>query len=148
MNRARPLLLGDTEGLAHLARDAVAVDDLSRVLRDRTHHLDDVDDLKVPLFARLDRLLPGQHEHRHGPQGPVRRRRDQVGGTGPERGQACTGAPRQPTDGRRHEAGSLLVSSDDQANAGAPERIDDVEVFLPGHAEHVFDAFVLERTNQ
>jgi hypothetical protein len=62
---AGPLLLGLTDRLAHRRRDIADRDDLPRVLGQRLHHPHHVDDLEMPLFARLDRLLPGDHQHRH-----------------------------------------------------------------------------------
>ena len=43
-----------------------AVPDLLGVLGEGLHHVDEVDNLKLPLLARLDRFLPSEHHHRHG----------------------------------------------------------------------------------
>ncbi len=57
-------------------------DNLSRVLGQRLHHVDHVDQLKHALFVRAYRLLAGDHQHRHRTELGVRGSGDQVGGAG------------------------------------------------------------------
>jgi hypothetical protein len=57
MDRSRPLLLRDPEGVANQRRNAVRRDDLGCHLGERAHGRDDVDDLEARLTAAPDRLL-------------------------------------------------------------------------------------------
>ena len=49
-DRARTLFLGSAEGFAHKCRDGIAVYDLLGHLADGIEQVDDIDDLKQPLF--------------------------------------------------------------------------------------------------
>ncbi len=65
-----------------------ARDDLARVLGQRRHHVDHVDDLETALLGRLDRLLAGDHQHRHGAELGVGGGGDEVRRARAERRQA------------------------------------------------------------
>lgn len=69
---AGAFFLGATEGFANAGGNVVGRNDLSGELGQRLHHVDDIDDLEMPLFGNLDRLLPGDHQHRHAAQLRVR----------------------------------------------------------------------------
>ena len=144
MHRPRPLFRRDPEGIANDGRDAAGADDLPRHLGQRPHRGDDVDDLEPRLPGAHDRLLPGDHDHRHGAEMGIGRGGRKIERAGPERRDADAGPPGQPPMRRRHEAGRLLVPRDDQLDARCPQRFHDVEVFLAGHAKNPVHAFVFE----
>ncbi len=145
---AGPLLLRDAERLAHAARDRVGGDDRARVLRERAHHVHDVDDLEVPLLARLDRLLPGDHEHRHPAELRVGGRGHEVGGAGSERRQAHARAPGEASPRRGHEAGGLLVARDDEPDVGRAEGLEEIQVLFARQAEDARDALGREALHE
>jgi len=58
MRGAGFFLLGEPEGFADPARNVVGAGELVRILRERAHHVDDVEDLKAALLRLLDRLCP------------------------------------------------------------------------------------------
>jgi hypothetical protein len=145
---ARPLFLRDSKRLAHARRNALRMHDLVRALGDRPHQLDDVDDLELALLALGDRLLPGEHQHRHRTELRIRRRSHQVRGAGTERREAHARFAGETAVRRGHEAGRLLVPRQDQADARAAQRLEHVEVLFTGHAEDVLHALVLERFDQ
>ena len=125
MHRARPLLLRDAEGVANQGRDALrALTIWRRHLGQRPHGRDDVDDLEARLPAAPDRLLAGEHHHRHRAEMRVGRACRQVERAGTERGQADARPSGQPPIGRRHEAGGLLVPRQHQLDLRAPQRLD------------------------
>ena len=148
MHRPRPLLLGDPERLAHDGRDRGRADDLPRHLGERLHRGDDVDDLEARLARRHDRLLAGDHDHRHGAEMRIGRRRREVERAGSERRDAHARAAGEPAVGRRHEPGRLLVPGQHELDLRASERLDDVEVLLARNPENAVDALVLQRRDE
>ena len=148
MHRARPLLLRDAEGVTNQGRNALRGDDLRRHLGQRPHGRDDVDDLESRLAAAPDRLLSGDHDHRHRAQMRVGRSRRQIERAGTQRRQADAGAPGETAVGGRHEAGGLFVPRQHQLDLRAPQRLQHVEILLAGNGEDAFDALVLERGDQ
>jgi hypothetical protein len=148
MHRARPLLLRDPEGVANQSRNTLRGDDLRRHLGERSHGRDDVDDLEARLTAAPNRLLPGDHDHRHRAQMRVGRGRRQIERTGTQRRQADARASGETPVGGRHEAGSLLVPRQHEFDLRAPQRLQHVEILLAGNGEDVRDALVLEGGHQ
>jgi hypothetical protein len=148
VRRAGAFLLGATEALAHAGRDVVGRDDLPRVLGQRLHHVDHVDNLEMSLFGQFHRLLAGDHQHRHAAEVGVCGGSHEIRRAGAERGQADAGAAGQAAVGRRHEAGDLFMPREDQLDRGSAQRFEQVEVFFPGNAEHVFHAFGFERFHE
>ena len=148
MHRTRPLLLRDPEGVANQGRNALRGNNLRRHLGQRPHGGDDVDDLEARLAAAPDRLLSGDHHHRHRAEMRVGRRRRQIERAGAERRQADAGAPGEAAIGGRHEAGGLFVPRQHQLDLRAPQRVENVEILLAGNGKDVFDALVLERGDQ
>ncbi len=145
---ARALFLRAAERLAYGRRDVADRHDLPRELRERLHHVDHVDDLEVTLLAGLDRLLPGDHQHRHAAELRIRGGRHEVRRTGPERGDTHAGAARQAAVGGGHEPGRLLVPGQHELDLRSPQRFEQIEVFLAGNAEHVLDAFGFQRLHE
>jgi hypothetical protein len=145
MRRPGTFLLGLAERFAHPRRHRVGRDDLPRVLGQRPHHVDHVDDLEMPLLARLDRLLSGDHQHRHGAQLRVGGRGDQVGRPRTQRTQADASLAGQPAVGRCHEASGLFVACQDQADARGAQRFEKIEVLLARQPEDVVDTLLHER---
>jgi LysR family transcriptional regulator, cyn operon transcriptional activator len=145
---AGALLLGPPERVADGAGHVVGRDQRPGVLGERAHHADDIDDLEMPLLAGLDRLLPGDHHHRHRAELGVGGGGDEVGGAGAERRQADARVAGQPPPGRRHEPRGLLVSRHNQPHAGVPQRLEQVEVLLARQPEHVANPLGLQRPGE
>ena len=116
MRGARPFLLGHAKCLSDTRRDVCTADELLRVLRQRPHHVDDIDDLELPLLAGLDRLLSGEHQHRHAAELRIGGGGDEIRRTRAERRQTDAGASGQPAVGRGHESCGLLVPRQDEPN--------------------------------
>lgn len=144
----RSLLLGDAECLTYADRDGLPVDDLLCELRERSHHVHDVDDLKPSLLARFNGFLACDHQHGHGAELRIGRGRHEIGRAGPERRQAHPRLAGQAPVCRRHEASSLLVAGEHELDARFPYRLEQIELFLAGNPEDVLDTFVLERSNE
>ena len=148
VGRPRSFLFGLAHGFAHAGGDGGAAGNLARVLRQRAHHVDDVDYLKLPLFASLDRLLSGEHQHGHGAELGVGRRRHQIRGARPQRREANARLAGQAPVGGRHEPGCLLVAGQNQAYARTRKGVEEIEIFLAGNAENVLDAFIFQTSHQ
>ena len=148
VHRPGPLLLGDPERLAHTGRNGGGRDDLVRIMGDRLHQVDQVENLESTLLGGLDRLLAGDHHHRHRPELGVGGGGDEVGRAGPQRRQAHARAPGQTAFGGGHEAGGLLVAGDDQLDGRGSERFEKIEVFLAGHAVDPTHALGFETFDQ
>ena len=103
-------LLSKTKGFTHTRGNIFAADNLVCVFGQGFHHLDDIDDLETSLFAGLDRLLTGDHQHRHGPKLRVSGWRDDVRRSRAQSRQAYSCLTGEPAVGGSHEAGSLLVT--------------------------------------
>ena len=125
--------------------NAGGADDLARQLGQRLHRRDDVDDLEARLPAAHDRLLAGDHHHRHGAEMGIGRAGREVQRARTERRDAHARLAGEPAVGRRHERRGLLVAGQDQLDPGGPQRFHDIEIFLARDAEDAIDAFVLER---
>ena len=82
MDGPGPLFGRDAERVAHEGRYRRGGDDLACHLRQRSHRGDDVDDLKSRLARALDRLLPCDHQHRHGAEVSICRAGREVQGSG------------------------------------------------------------------
>ena len=145
---AGALLLRDAERVPHERRDAGRAHDLARGLRERLHRGDDVDDLEPGLPRRHDRLLAGDHHHRHGAELRVGRTGHQVERARPEGRDADAGTPGQAAVGGGHERRRLLVARQHELDRGRPQGLDHVEVLLARHPEDPVDALVLERRHQ
>ena len=145
MGCAGLFLFGQTECLAHSARDIVGRGHLVGVLGDRPHHRADIEDLEPALLALLDRLLPGDHQHRHPAQLGIGRRRDEIGCPRTQRGQANAGLAGVPAIGCRHEPRALFVPGQDQPDlAGARKRIEKIKVLFSRHPKNVLTALGFE----
>ncbi len=135
-------LLGDTKGLAHAARYIVRACHLVRVFGDRLHHRDDVENLEATLLRFLDRLLPGDHQHRHAAQRRIGSRRNEVRGAWPQGGEANPRLPGVTPVSGRYEARALLMARQDQLDLpGTGKRIEEIEVLFPWNAEDIFYPF-------
>ena len=115
--------LGEPEGFTRQAGDGVDVDNLLGELGDRLHHRDHVDDLKAALFRNLDRLLAGDHDHRHGAQLGVGGGGDEIRRTGAEGREADARLAGQSAVSGGHEAGALLVAGQDEFDFRGAQRI-------------------------
>ena len=141
---ARFLFFGQAEGFTHAGRNVVGRGELMGVLGDGVHHAAHVDDLEATLLGLLDRLLTGDHHHRHAAEVGVGAGGDQVGGTRAEGGQADAGLAGQAAIGGGHEACRLFVAGQDQLDLRLTQGFQEVEVFLTGNAEHILDTFVFQ----
>ena len=147
--RARLFLFGEPVSFAHAAGDVVTRRDLDRVLGDRLHQRDDIDDLEAALLRFLDRLLPGDHQHRHSTELGIGRRGHEICRPRAERGDAHASAPGVAAIGRGHEACALFVAGEDQLDLlGARQRIEEIEVFFAGNAENVLAALSLKTLDE
>ena len=70
------LIAKSMERLADGGGDIVGRGELMSVLGDRSHHVDDVQNLEPPLLGLFDRFLAGNHQDRHAAQLRVGGRRD------------------------------------------------------------------------
>ncbi|MNH22992.1 hypothetical protein D3C79_828700 [compost metagenome] len=114
------------------------------VLGDGVHHAAHVDDLEAALLGLLDRLLTGDHHHRHAAQIGVRTGGDQVGRARAEGRQADASLAGQAAVGGGHEARRLLVAGEHQLDLRLAQGFEQVEVFLTGNAEYILDTFVFQ----
>ena len=142
------LFLGQTEGLANTGGNAVTADHLLGELGERAHHVDHVDDLELALFAGLDRLLAGDHDHGHGAELGISSGGHQVGGTGAQGRHAHTGFAGKAAIGGCHKAGGLFVTGDNQLDVGAAQRLKQVQVFFTGNGKNVFYPFRFQGANE
>ena len=138
----------DAEGVAHCRGNRVRRNDLPRQLGDRPHRADDVDQLEARLPRGLDRLLAGDHDHRHGAEIGVGRAGGEIQRAGAERRQADAGRSREPPLRGRHEGRGLFVARQHQLDLGMPQRLDHREVFLARQPEDALDTFVFQRRYQ
>ena len=138
---AGAFFLGAAECFAHTRRDVVRGNNLARVLGQRFHHVDDIDNLEMSLLGRLDRLLSGDHQHRHAAELAVGGGGDEVGRARAECGQTHTGFAGESAVGRGHEPGSLFVTGQDQLDRRGAQRFEQIEIFLAGNTEHVVHMF-------
>ena len=145
---AGALFLGQAEGLADAGGDAVAADYLFGELGERAHHVDHIDDLELPLFAGLDRLLAGDHDHGHGAQLGVGGGGHEVGGAGTQGGHTDTGLAGESTIGGGHKAGGLLVTGDHQFDFRAAQGLQQVQVFFTGNGEDMLHPFSFQGANE
>jgi hypothetical protein len=94
---------------------------LVREFGDRGHHRDDVEDLEAALLRFLDRLLAGDHQHRHTAQRGIGGRCDEVGRPRPQSGDADAGLAGVAAIGCGHEARALFMPGQDQLDLGRRE---------------------------
>ncbi len=144
MNRPRPFLLRQAKGVAHDRGYGRRADDLARHLGQRCHRRNDVHDLKPGLLAVHDALLPGDHHHRHRAQQRIGGARGQIERPWTEGREADARPAGQPPVRGRHEGGCLFMPGQDELDARAAQRFDDVERLFARHPEDPFDALVLQ----
>ena len=144
VTRARLLRLGQLECFADdLGDDGPGLE--PRVpLRQRAKMLDDVDVLVRFLVDAVTTGLPRDGDERRVIEVRIGDAGGEIGGARSERREAHAGAARQAAAGVGHEGSALLVARRDEADRRVGERIQDVENLLPGQAEDVPDALVLE----
>ena len=148
MDRAGTLFHRGAERVTDHGRNARRADDLPRQLGQRLHRRDDVDNLKSRLPAAHDRLLAGDHDHRHRTQIRVGGSRRQVERAGPQRRNADAGLAGQPPMRGGHEGGGLLVPGQDQLDPRVVQGFDQIEIFFARHTENTVDTFMLERRDE
>ena len=148
MGGAGPLFLSQSECLANPRRHAVAADDLPGEFGQWPHHVDHVDNLELALLGALDRLLAGDHHHRHGAKLGVGGGGDQIGGTGAKGGEADTGLAGQAAVGGGHKAGGLLMAGDHQFDLRSAQGFEQVEVLFSGDGKDVLDPFRFQGTDE
>lgn len=144
MHRAGLLFLGQAERLADPRGNVVGGGQLVGVLGQRLHHADHVEDLEAALLGLLDRLLPGDHQHRHAAQVGVGAGGDQVGGARAEGRQADPGLAGEAPIGGGHEAGRLFVAGEHQPDLRLAQGLQQVEILLAGNSEDVLHALVFQ----
>ena len=110
VNGARAFLLGQSKGFPNAGRYIGGTDNLVGVLGQRLHHAHNVDNLKLPLLAALDRFLPGDHEHRHAAELCVGGRGYEICRARPQGRKTHAGLSGESTIRGGHEACSLFVA--------------------------------------
>ena len=145
MDCAGSFFLGQTDRFADGRGDIGPVNDLAGIFRDGSHHLDDIDDLELRLFAFFDGLLARNHHHRHGAELGIRSGRHEIGRARSERRKADTDSSGESSDRRCHESGALFVARDDELDVGVPKTFEQVQVLFTRDPEYVLDALALER---
>ena len=138
------LLFRHAERLPHSRRNGRTADNSGGVLREGAHHLNHVHDLEVSLFARLDGLLPRDHQQRHATQLGVRRSGYEIRRPGTKGGHAHPGLAGEAAVRSGHETRRLLVPGENDANARIAKRLEQVQVLLAGDGEDKFHALGLE----
>ena len=130
LERRRP------EGLAHDLGERLDPVDARVPLRDRPHHLDDVDDL-VGLLVELERgRLTGDRDHRRAIQVRIRDAGHEVRRAGSERRHGHGRPTGEASVHVGHERRALLVAGRDVADARlVSQGIEDVHRLLAGHGE-------------
>ena len=113
-NRTRPLLHGDTKGVANERRDAAGADDLARQFGEWLECRDDVHDLESRLPTAHDAFLSRQHHHWLRAEQGVGRSRRKVQRTGTKRSDANAWLAGQTSVSRGHEGRTLLVTCKNQ----------------------------------
>lgn len=128
--------------------DTSSIHDECRSFRDRLHHADHIDDLELSLFRRFDRLLSGDGDDRHGTEMSIGDTRDHIGRSWAEGRKCDSWLPCHPPVGRSHEDSSLFVPRDDEADAGCPERFEEIEVLFTWHTEDIFYSLIDEACDE
>jgi len=108
VNRPRTLVHRGAESITYQRGDAGGADYLPGHFGQRLHRGDNVDDLEPPMAAAHDRILPGDHHHRHGAQISIRGSGGEVEGARAERGDADARPAGEPAVGGGHEGRGLL----------------------------------------
>ena len=96
-------------------------DDLAGHLGERLHGGDHVDDLEAGLAGGHDRLLAGDHDHRHGAEMGVGRARREVQRARARGRDAHAGLAGEAAVGRGHEGRGLLVPGEHQLDRGGAQ---------------------------
>ena len=148
MDRPRPFLHRHPEAVADDGGDRRGADDLARHLGQRLHGGDHVDDLETRLTRGHDRLLAGDHDHRHGAEVRIGRAGREVQRARPQRRDADAGPPGQPAICRGHEGCRLFVAGQYQFDARRAQRFHHIQVLLAGNAEDPVNPFVLQCRHQ
>src|SRR5439155_21740172 len=110
------LLLRALERLPYGLRDHRARLDPRVPLRERPEDVDDVDVLVRLLVEQVPRKLARDRDDGRAVEVRIGDPGDEIGGTGPERGQAHAGAAGEPSPHVGHERGPLLVPHGDELN--------------------------------
>jgi len=145
MDRPGSFFFGETNRFTNRRRNIGAVNDLARVFRDRSHHFDDIDDLEAGLFTFLDRLLAGDHQHRHRAQLCIGRSGHEIRRTRPECGQADAALSGESSDRGGHEARALFMAGDDELDLRVPKTFEQIQIFFAGNSKDVLDTLAFER---
>ena len=114
VHRAGFFLFGQAISLAHTAGNIVASGKLVRIFGNRAHHRDHVENLEATLLRLLDRLLPGDHHHRHSAKLCIGGGGHEIGRARSQRREAHAGLASMATIGGSHEACTLFVTRQDQ----------------------------------
>ena len=145
MGGAGLFFFGQTDCFAHAARDIVSGRQLMGEFGDRTHHIDNVENLEAALFGFLDRFLAGDHQDRHAAQLRISSGGHQIGRAGAQGCHADTGLAGVPSISRGHETGTLFVAGQYELNfLRTRQAVEHVEIFFARNAEDIFNALVFE----
>ena len=148
MHGPRSFLLGGSDRLAHSRGDAVAAHKLMRGLGEGLHHVHHIENLEMPLLARLDRLLTSDHEHGHGTELGIGSRRDEVCRPGTEGGHADADLAGQAAKRGGHETCGLLVPREYKPYRGFSKGLKEIEILFAGHAKDERDTLNLKTPDE
>ena len=146
--RAGLFRLGHLERLAHHFGHDLRFQHLGAELGAMPEQGGQIQHLMALLVHAGRRRLPGDGHQRRAVHVGVGHAGDQVGGAGPQGGQAHAGTAREPAVHVGHEGRALLVARGDEADAALRERIHDVDVLFARDAEDVVHALVFQAAHQ
>ncbi len=144
----RPLGLGELERLADHFGDGTGGENQVGPLRHRREHGHQVDALVGLLVDPVQPHLGRERQHGCAVGIGVGRSQEEVDGARPQGGRADSGSAGESAVDLGHERRRLLVADQDVANRGPGKRIGEVDVLLPGNAEHAGDTLVLEALDE
>jgi len=135
--------------LAHDFGNGVGIADRRVPLGHRLEHLLDIHDLVRFLVQSRGGTLPGQRDQRRVIHVGVGHAGQQVGRTRPQCAKAARRIAGQAAIDLGHECRALFMPGQDEADLlRLFQRQHEVGILFAGHAEDIFDAFVLEALNQ
>jgi hypothetical protein len=148
MHGTGPLFHRDPEGIADQCGNAGGADDLPRQLGQRLHGRNHVHDLKARLTAAHDGLLARDHHHRHRTEMRIGSAGRKIQRTRTECRYAHTRFSSEPAVRCGHKGSGLFVPGQHQFNLRISKRLDNVEIFLPRHAENAVNALMFQCRNE
>src|ERR1700738_1250836 len=148
VNGAGPLRLRNAKCIADKGGNVGAIENLARGLGERSHHRDGIDNLEPSLPAVTNRLLAGNHQHRHSAERGEGSSGDQVGSTWTQSAETYAWFAGEPAISGRHETSGLFVSRNHQPYGRCPQGLEKIKVLFAGNSEHIFDPFIFKSPDE